>query len=224
MVGEGFDVARLDTLFMAMPISWKGTIAQYAGRLHRNFEGKEEVHIYDYVDIHVSVLALMYQKRLNGYRSVGYNIKGSNKNVTKADGIYSTVNYFENVVEDIKNAKKTIVISSPYIQKKKVKVVKDILFSKYHNGVRVVLCITKLEEQAKKTTKYVCEFISECSNEGLDIIQVSENKHRFSIVDNEIVWYGGIDILGMNRKEESMIRIINEELGDKLINLIEKNK
>ena len=58
-VGEGFDYPRLDTLFLAMPISWKGKVAQYAGRLHRNFPGKEEVLIYDYVDIHVPVLEKM---------------------------------------------------------------------------------------------------------------------------------------------------------------------
>lgn len=71
-VGEGFDDARLDTLFLAMPISWKGTVQQYAGRLHRLYESKQEVQIYDYVDKHVSVLARMYQKRLKGYQTMGY--------------------------------------------------------------------------------------------------------------------------------------------------------
>lgn len=59
LIGEGFDEARLDTLFLAMPIAWKGTVAQYAGRLHREFEGKEEVRIYDYVDVHIPVLERM---------------------------------------------------------------------------------------------------------------------------------------------------------------------
>lgn len=71
-VGEGFDDARLDTLFLAMPISWKGTVQQYAGRLHRLYEPKQEVQIYDYVDKHVLVLARMYQKRLKGYQTMGY--------------------------------------------------------------------------------------------------------------------------------------------------------
>lgn len=71
-VGEGFDEPRLDTLFLAMPISWKETLQQYAGRLHRLYENKNEVQIYDYVDIHVGVLERMYQKRLKGYSSIGY--------------------------------------------------------------------------------------------------------------------------------------------------------
>nr|WP_312891153.1 DEAD/DEAH box helicase family protein [Clostridium thailandense] len=63
-VGEGFDEPRLDTLFLAMPISWKGTLQQYAGRFHRIYENKNEVQIYDYVDVHVGVLERMYEKRL----------------------------------------------------------------------------------------------------------------------------------------------------------------
>ena len=70
--GEGFDDARLDTLFLAMPISWKGTLVQYAGRLHRLRPGKTEVRIVDYVDRHVPMLARMFEKRLRGYRAIGY--------------------------------------------------------------------------------------------------------------------------------------------------------
>jgi superfamily II DNA or RNA helicase len=71
-IGEGFDDARLDTLFLALPVSWKGTLIQYAGRLHRLHPAKREVRIFDYVDREVPVLLRMFQKRLRGYRSLGY--------------------------------------------------------------------------------------------------------------------------------------------------------
>ena len=71
-IGEGFDDARLDTLFLAMPVSWKGTLVQYTGRLHRLSPGKTEVRIYDYVDPAVPLLARMFEKRLRGYRAIGY--------------------------------------------------------------------------------------------------------------------------------------------------------
>ena len=71
-IGEGFDDARLDTLFLAMPVSWKGTLVQYTGRLHRLSPGKTEVRIYDYVDRGVPLLARMFEKRLRGYRAIGY--------------------------------------------------------------------------------------------------------------------------------------------------------
>ncbi|MCW5891358.1 MAG: hypothetical protein KIT14_12510 [bacterium] len=72
--GKGFDDARLDTLFLAMPIAWKGTLVQYAGRLHRSHPEKREVVIYDYVDPEVPVLARMFEKRLRGYRALGYEV------------------------------------------------------------------------------------------------------------------------------------------------------
>lgn len=73
-LGEGFDDARLDTLFLALPISWRGTLAQYAGRLHRLHYNKKEVRIYDYTDSKVPVLEKMYKRRLRGYRAIGYDI------------------------------------------------------------------------------------------------------------------------------------------------------
>jgi superfamily II DNA or RNA helicase len=73
-LGEGFDDARLDTLFLTMPISWKGTLAQYAGRLHRIHYNKREVRIYDYVDSRVPMLVRMHKRRLRGYRAIGYDI------------------------------------------------------------------------------------------------------------------------------------------------------
>ncbi|KXK25182.1 MAG: Type III restriction enzyme, res subunit [Candidatus Brocadia sinica] len=74
--GEGFDDARLDTLFLAMPVSWKGTLVQYAGRIHRLYDGKKEVRIYDYIDSNVPMLLNMFKKRLKGYRALGYEIGG----------------------------------------------------------------------------------------------------------------------------------------------------
>lgn len=71
-IGEGFDDARLDTLFLAMPVSWKGTLVQYTGRLHRLHPGKTEVRLYDYVDRDVPMLLRMFEKRLRGYRAIGY--------------------------------------------------------------------------------------------------------------------------------------------------------
>jgi superfamily II DNA or RNA helicase len=74
-IGEGFDDARLDTLFLAMPISWKGTLQQYVGRLHRLHDNKRFVQVYDYVDNYVLMLARMYERRLKGYAAIGYVIE-----------------------------------------------------------------------------------------------------------------------------------------------------
>lgn len=74
LIGEGFDDPRLDTLCLALPISWRGTVAQYVGRLHRLHEGKREVRVYDYADLNVPMLSRMFDKRCRGYEALGYAI------------------------------------------------------------------------------------------------------------------------------------------------------
>ena len=92
-IGEGFDDARLDTLFLAMPISWRGTLQQYVGRLHRLHDNKQVVQVYDYVDIHIPTLMRMYKKRLKGYDAIGYTIqredRDSNQQPSEQDYVQS---------------------------------------------------------------------------------------------------------------------------------------
>jgi len=73
-IGEGFDDARLDTLFLTLPVSWRGTVQQYAGRLHRLHPSKRVVQIFDYADTNVPMLLRMHEKRLKGYRDMGYSV------------------------------------------------------------------------------------------------------------------------------------------------------
>ena len=205
---------------MAMPIAWKGTIAQYAGRLHRNFKGKEEVLIYDYVDVHIPVLERMYHKRLSAYRSVGYSIRSSNAVVENANGIYDEANYFINVIQDISISEKNILVSSPFLHKRKINEIKEILIEKYKSGTRIVLCIKTLEEYEDKHRSYITEFINDLEGQGIQVIHLEKNHYKFMIIDNRIVWYGGIDVLGGSYGENSLIRIEDEELANELIGVI----
>ncbi len=84
-IGEGFDDARLDSLFLAMPISWRGTLQQYVGRLHRLHDAKRVVRVYDYVDSKVLMLARMYAHRLKGYSAIGYRICNSSNEMFGAE-------------------------------------------------------------------------------------------------------------------------------------------
>ncbi|MCP5069848.1 MAG: DEAD/DEAH box helicase family protein [bacterium] len=101
-IGEGFDDARLDTLFLAMPISWQGTLVQYAGRLHRKHHAKMEVRILDYVDRDVPMLARMFDKRMRGYRAMGYVVgeHGASRGVD--DDAY-VIEYDEEVLRSLDN-------------------------------------------------------------------------------------------------------------------------
>ena len=117
-IGEGFDYPRLDTLFLALPISWKGNIAQYAGRLHRDYEGKNEVRIYDYVDIRVPICDSMYRKRLRWYASVGYGVpKPTDGNsASRQELIYDGKTFSEPFRQDLLAAKRSIVVSCQKIK------------------------------------------------------------------------------------------------------------
>jgi len=90
-IGEGFDDALLDTLFLAMPISWRGTLQQYVGRLHRLHEDKHLVRVYDYVDASVPVLNRMYEKRLKAYKAVGYTVQQSAEQDAQRDLRFATI-------------------------------------------------------------------------------------------------------------------------------------
>lgn len=220
LIGEGFDEARLDTLFITMPIAWKGTIAQYAGRLHRSYEGKNEVTIYDYVDVHIPVLERMYHKRLTAYRSVGYSIKTNIMDSDTESGIYDNSDYFEHVLKDIAAAKKNILVSSPFLQKKKINTVKEKLIEKYKSGIRITLCIKAISQYSDKQKSYITEFIEEMVSQGINVIQISNNRFRFMIVDHKIVWYGGIDIFEGSYDDNSLIRVQNEELANELVGVV----
>ena len=82
LIGEGFDLPALDTLFLAMPVAFRGRVIQYAGRIHRPVEGKDEVRIYDYVDPWSGLTISMFRKRVKAYRSMGYRVESpSNINI-----------------------------------------------------------------------------------------------------------------------------------------------
>lgn len=164
-VGEGFDFPRLDTLFLALPIAWKGKVAQYTGRLHRNYEGKTEVQVYDYVDIHVPVLEKMYQKRVNGYVSVGYNAKVDTKESVSPNLIYDGKSFYPVFSDDISRAKTEVLIVSPFMRKSRLTQIVKLLTPVMLNGITVTV-VTRPPEDFKEseqgTVRQNAEFLKNC--------------------------------------------------------------
>lgn len=154
-VGEGFDYPRLDTLFLALPISWKGKVAQYAGRLHREYPGKREVQIYDYVDIHVPMLEKMYQKRLRGYAAIGYRIKVDDALPANPDLIYDGKTFYPVFCEDICAAKHEILIVSPFVRKSRVTQIARVLSEPLLGGATAVVVTRPPEDFPEKDRKTV---------------------------------------------------------------------
>lgn len=215
-IGEGFDSPRLDTLLLAMPISWKGTLAQYAGRLHRNYEGKHEVRIYDYVDIHVPTLERMYHKRLKGYAELGYQVKfgAADKSISTIYDGYAAMASFE---QDLIDAAQSIVIVSPYFQKERIVKLLPILQKALASGVDIVIHTKGLDSYASEKQESAREASAMMEQAGIAVHAHKELQQRYAIVDGSIVWYGSVDFLAFGRKDTDVLRFENPDIAGELL-------
>jgi superfamily II DNA or RNA helicase len=221
-IGEGFDEPRLDTLFLAMPISWKGTLQQYAGRLHRLYESKKEVKIYDYVDIQVRMLEKMYQKRLNGYASMGYKAKGEELDDTPLDIIFDKDNFLPVFNQDINAAKKEILIVSPFVRKMRTLQMTKHLKVALEKNVRI-LVVTRPKEDFKPkdhaTIQRTLNLLTDC---GANVVFKSNIHQKFAVMDQKVVWYGSINLLSYGSAQESIMRIESANIANELVKSIER--
>ena len=219
-VGEGFDYPRLDTLFLALPISWKGLVAQYAGRLHRENEGKKDVRIYDYIDIHEPVCDNMYRKRLKGYASIGYkiisrhlptlfdNVKGIGIPVCK-EQIFNGRTYYLPYSSSIGDAKRSIVVSSPKLYRVDRNVLVNQLSELAHIGIEVLIITTVSNPE----TEYLLQ-------RGLSVRIFPEVKLCTTIIDKDIVWYGAVNALGYATEEDNVIKVVDNKLANELLEFL----
>lgn len=140
LLGEGFDFPRLDTLFMATPVSGENVVEQYVGRLNRDYDGKENVIVYDYVDSHIPKFDKMYSARLKAYKKIGYelcvNMDGEKQ---KANAIYDIENYAETYWKDLEEANSAVVVSSPRLNNQKVDRIINMLGKRRELGVEVTI-------------------------------------------------------------------------------------
>lgn len=215
-VGEGFDEPRLDTLFLAMPIAWKGTVQQYAGRLHRLFTGKDEVQVYDYVDVHVGVLERMYQKRLRGYAAIGYQVKGDSAAVDSASTIFDTRSFFPVFRHDLQNARHDILIVSPFLRKNRLAQMLSLLVEPASRDVAVKI-ITRPADDFPPQNQWIYQEKFEMIRTTGAILELRPRIHqKFAIIDQRVVWYGSINLLSYGTSEESMMRIESVNIASEL--------
>ena len=222
-VGEGFDYPRLDTLFLALPISWKGLLTQYAGRLHREYEGKKDVHIYDYIDIHEPICDSMYRKRLKGYAAIGYktintaqptlfdNIKDIPSSVSE-NQIFNGSTFYRPYTSDLTKAKRSIVISSPKLYRTEQNPLVTLLKELTQQGIEILITTAAENEQ----TVFI-------QSKGLSVKVKPKLSLYTTIIDKEVVWYGSINTLGYASKDDNMIKVTDIYLANELIEMIHKH-
>ena len=219
-VGEGFDYPRLDTLFLALPISWKGLVAQYAGRLHRENEGKKDVRIYDYIDIHEPVCENMYRKRLKGYSAIGYRVLSKDTQTlfdntddlqtSSYEGQIFNGNTFRLAfMQNLKSSRQSIVISSPKLYRTERKTFVKMLRELHASGVQVAI----LTSEESSQTNYLKSL-------GLYVKIVPKLSLSSCIIDRSTVWYGSINILGYVTEEDNIIKITDGKLANELLDIM----
>jgi hypothetical protein len=219
-IGEGFDAPRLDTLFLAYPFSWEGTLAQYAGRLHRLHDGKDEVQIYDYIDVHAAKLERMYAKRVKGYTAIGYKAKC--EGVVPADGniLFDSSSFLPIFTADLLAAKREIVIVSPLLTQSRVSKMMNTIESCMLSGVKATVVTRPAADYAEKEHGRVSGIIKHLSDKGISVIEKSKIHQKFAVVDGRIVWYGSINLLSFGSAEESIMRLDSASIAGELLNVM----
>ena len=221
-VGEGFDCPRLDTLFLTLPVAWKGIVAQYAGRLHRSYPGKEEVQVYDYVDVHVPMLETMYQKRLKAYASIGYHIKADGETPLTKDLIYDGKSFYPVFCQNLKNAEKEILIVSPFMTKSRLQKLVQVLTEPILRGVTVKAVVRPAEDLPVKDRKTVPDNAEYLMDYGVQVVFRPGFHQKFTVIDGRISWYGSVNILSFGKSEESVMRLESLDIASELIDTVTK--
>lgn len=214
LLGEGFDLSYLDTLLIATPISWDGSITQQAGRLHRSHEGKQRVEIFDYVDLSIPMFARMYQKRLKTYAKLGYEVFAANDNRQDDRNILvRSARAVEALVNDIENASKSIFIAAPYASAACLEKLAAALADAATRGIALEISIASTPRDDVKAI---------FAEMNVNYLIKAEGRLCTSVIDEETVWYGAIPLLAFPKKEDCSIRFKSSEVAAELLSEIQR--
>lgn len=211
-VGEGFDLPRLDTLMLALPVSWKGLIAQYTGRLHRDYIGKSEVRINDYVDLRVPICDSMYRKRLHGYKAVGYSIAVANEGLfaeVKTETIYDSDNFESQFHKDLASAKHSIIISTTRLRWNRTPRIIELLAATKLRGIDVTIVVSETGHRE-----------ADLQAMGIKVLHRPDAKMQCAVIDQQLCWYGSVNLIGRSISDATSIRIASSDFASALLDAV----
>ena len=212
LLSEGFDLSYLDTLLIATPISWDGSITQQAGRLHRSHEGKQKVEIFDYIDLSIPMLARMYQKRLKTYAKLGYEVYAAEDSGRPDQNILiEPASAIEALVDDITGAKKSAFIAAPYASAACLAKLANAFSGAIARGITLEIYIASTPRDDAKTA---------LAKMGVEYAMRAEGRLCAAVIDEETVWCGTIPLLAFPKKEDCSIRFKNTEIAAELLDEI----
>ncbi len=219
-IGEGFDYPRLDTLMLAAPVSFSSRLEQYIGRLNRDYDGKTEVIVYDYVDSHIRDFDNMYAKRLRTYKRTGFQlITNSVLSKQTANAIYDSGNYMDIFERDIVEAQKRIIVSSPELTQDKVERFIYLVKLRQEYGVDVTVIITEPQNLSYGNPEFCQRLIKEMQENGIRVIAKDEVVEHFAIIDEDLVWHGGMNLLGREDAWDNLMRIKSLSVAAELMEI-----
>ena len=220
LLGEGFDYPRLDTLFMATPVSGENVVEQYVGRLNRDYDGKENVIVYDYVDSHIPKFDKMYVARLKAYKKIGYELCVSmDGEKQKANAIYDIDNYADTYWRDIEETKTSVVISSPRLNTQKVSRIISELGKRQELGVKVTIVTWHPDAYKYGRDDVRMELMEKLRKAGFEVRLVEGSCEHFAVIDQEIVWYGSMNLLSKEDAEDNLMRVCSKEIAAELLEM-----
>ena len=209
-VGEGFNYPRLDTLFIALPVAYPNIVQQYTGRLHRDFEGKTEVRVYDYIDIHVPVIANMYGKRLKCYAPIGYARRMTDALEQNPQNIVlGPESFLPVLVSDIDVAQSSVVISCDSVQYMKGALAKAL----QSLGIRGVECCIIIRKPSSRDEDFI--------RAGIKLVETERQPIRAAVIDRSLLWFGSIDLAGSHHKaEDNVMRVLAPVIASEMLGYI----
>jgi phosphatidylserine/phosphatidylglycerophosphate/cardiolipin synthase-like enzyme len=186
--------------------------------LHRLFENKSEVQIYDYADIHVRMLEKMYNKWLAGYASIGYKAKAESFADESVDIIFDNNNFLQVYKNDLVNAAREIVIVSPFVTKRRAMQMLELMSVALDQKVEVTIITRPANDFKDKPA--LEEVLGLLKAAGVNLVCKSNIHQKFAVIDQKIVWYGSVNLLSFGRAEESIMRLNSSNIASELIRSI----
>lgn len=219
-IGEGFDYPRLDTLMLASPVSFAGRLEQYIGRLNRDYKGKKDVVVYDYVDSHIRVFDNMYSKRLRTYKRTGFQLI-TNRIISKqtVNSIYDSGNYMDVFERDIVEAEKKIIVSSPELTQNKTERFSYLVKARQEAGITVTVITIEPQNISYGSPEFCQRLIQKMQESGIQVIVKEEVIEHFAIIDDELVWHGGMNLLGKEDAWDNLMRIKSKQVAAELLEI-----
>lgn len=210
LLSEAFDLPSLNTMFITMPMKFKGRVSQSVGRLHREYDEKKYIYVYDYVDTYVKQLDNMFKSRLKTYKDEGYECVEQKQIVEFNQVIFDKSNYEYFLHSSMSCANKNVVIFTSEIKLNRIQKLYSFFISLLAKGIKVYICIHKdYDETIYHYLKGICTKIIHIDN-AINAIMIDEKE----------IWNGSSCYLGIQNRDLYYVKTKDEYIIEELVSKI----